>query len=49
MKIVFLEYISDCLRVDRVGDDGVNEFGGLDSIIGLSSGDSVNDGLLVPM
>ena len=47
MNIIFLEDISDCLRVDRVGDDLVNKSGGLNSIVKPSSGDLIYDGLFV--
>ena len=47
LKTIFLECISDCLGTYRVGDDGVNEFGGLNSIIQLSSSDLANDCLFV--
>ena len=43
MKIVLLEYISDCLGRGRVGNDVVNEFGGLNSIIKPSSSDFMYD------
>ena len=47
MKIVLLEYISDCLGGDRVGNDVVNEFGGLNSIIEPSSSDLTHDTLFI--
>ena len=43
MKIVLLEYISDCLGGDRVEDNVVSEFGGLNSIIESSSSDLMHD------
>ena len=46
-KIVLLEYISDCLGGDRVGDDVVNEFGGFNSIIKPSSSDLMHDTLFI--
>jgi hypothetical protein len=48
-KVVFFEYISDCLGTDRVGDDVVDEMGSLNSIVNLPSGDLTHDGLLVPI
>ena len=47
MKIVLLKYISDCLGGDRVRDDVVNEFGGLDSIIEPSSSDLMHNTLFI--
>ena len=35
MEVVLLEYISDCLGIDRVGDNIVDEMGSLNSIIKL--------------
>ena len=49
MKIVLLEYIPDCLGGDRTGDDVVDIFGGLDSIIKLFKSDLADDCLLVPI
>ena len=46
-KIVFLEYISDCLGGDKVEDDVVNGFGGLNSIIEPSSSDLMHDTLFI--
>ena len=47
MKIVLLKYISDCLGGDRVRDDVVNEFGGLNSIIEPSSSDLMHNTLFI--
>ena len=47
MKIVFLKHIPDCLGVDRVGDDIVDKFGGLNSIGTPSSGNLTDNGLFV--
>src|SRR5882724_10472207 len=46
-EVVLLECISDFLGCDRVGEGVVDEMGSLDSIIKLSSGDLVNNGLFV--
>ena len=43
-KATLLEYIPDCLDTDRVGKDGINEIGSLNSIVKLSSGDLADDG-----
>ena len=43
VKIVFLEWISDCLRCDRIGKYVVNEMGSLNSIIKLASSDLTNN------
>jgi hypothetical protein len=42
---VFLQNISDCLGGDLVGDNGVDVFGGLDSIGSFASGDLLEDGV----
>ena len=47
LKMILLQCISDSLRSDRTGDDGIDEIGGLDSIVKLSSGDLSNNRLLV--
>ena len=47
MKIVLFKYISNCLGGDRVGNDVVNEFGGLNSIIEPSNSDLMHDALLI--
>ena len=47
MKIVLFEYISDYLGGDRVGNDVINEFGGLNSIIEPSSSDLMHDILFI--
>jgi len=47
LKSMLLEYISYGLRVDRIRDDVVDEFGGLDSSIKLASGDLSNNSLFV--
>jgi len=44
---MFLEHISDGLRVDRIREDIVDEFGDLNSIIKLASGDLSYNNLLV--
>ena len=49
VEIVFLVNAPDCLRIDRVGDDSFNVFYGLDSIINPSSGDLLDNDLLVPI
>jgi len=46
IKSMFLEHISDGLRVDRIREDIVDEFGGLNSIIKLASGYLSYDNLL---
>ena len=46
-KIVVLECISHCLRINRRGEDVVDEMGGLNSIIKLPSSDLADDRLLV--
>jgi hypothetical protein len=43
LKMILLQCISDSLRSDRTGDDGIDKTGGLDSIVKLSSGDLSND------
>jgi hypothetical protein len=48
-KVVLLEHIPNCLGCDRVGDDGVDEIGGLNSIVSLPSGDLAKNGLFVAM
>ena len=47
VKIVLLEYISDCLGGDKVRDDVVNEFGSLNSIIKPFSSDLMHDTLFI--
>ena len=47
LKPIVLQCIPDCLRTDRIGDDVVDEFGGLNCIVKLSSGDLTNDELCV--
>jgi hypothetical protein len=47
VKIILLEYVSDCLEWDKVGNNVVNEFGSLNSIIKLSSNDLMYDSLFV--
>ena len=47
-KSILFEDIPDCLGTDRVGEDAVNEMGSLNSIVKLSSGDLVKNGLFVP-
>ena len=43
LKPIVLQCIPDCLRTDRAGGDVVDEFGGLNCIVKLSSGDLTND------
>ena len=47
IKSMSLEHISDGLRVDRIRENIVDEFGGLNSIIELASGDLSYNNLLV--
>jgi len=47
MKIVGLEYISDCLGCDRSRDNVVDKVSSLNSIIKLSSGDLSNNCLFI--
>ena len=42
-KATLLEYIPNCLGIDTVGKDGINEIGSLNSIVKLSSSDLAND------
>jgi len=49
VEIVLLVNIPDCLRMDRVGNDSINVFCGLNSIIDPSSDDLLDDDLLVPL
>ena len=42
-KATLLEYIPDCLGTDRVGKDGIDKIGSLNSIVKLSSSDLVNN------
>jgi len=44
---MLLEYISDGLRVDRIRENVVDEFGGLNSSIKLASSDLSNNCLFV--
>jgi len=47
IKSKFLEHISDGLRMDRIRENIVDEFGGLNSFIKLASGDLLYNNLLV--
>jgi hypothetical protein len=47
LKIILSQCPSDCLRMDRAGDDVVNEMGSLNSIVKLPSGDLASEGLFV--
>src|SRR5277367_1168698 len=47
MKIILFQCSSDCLRIDRVGDDVVNVMGSLHSIVKSPSCDLANEGLFV--
>ena len=46
-KIVFLEHVANYLRCDRVGDELVNEFKSLNSILISFSDDLMHNGLLI--
>ena len=47
VKSTLLQHISDCLRMNRVEDDRINELGGLNCIIKPSRFDLTENGLLV--
>ena len=47
LKITLFECSSDCLRMDKSGNDVVNEMCSLNSIVKLSSGDLTNNRLFV--
>jgi len=47
VKIVFLKHISDCLKCDKVRDDTIDGFDGLNNIIKPFSSDLTNNKLLI--
>jgi len=47
LKTILFEYIPDSLGIDRIRDGSIDEFGSLNSIVQLASGDLVNNCMFI--